>query len=211
MVSSPLLGLAVCLLALALLPCQAALFPFVAAHTLPVPSFKLCSGAATGGECSQRAASVRLTPLAHTPRTVHAATRAAGEVESNQEWCWLVNVSEDGKTLNKHVQRSVDSQSSEAGKYTQLSASVVFLVALELVPRCQWLVCWAAAISQRHAPAGLVGCADATAPPASPAGCNDSILPAPLETTCAAGGYNTDCPGRLHGGAVMFPVSHPLH
>lgn len=123
MVSSPLLGLAVGLLALVLLPFQAALFTFVAAHTLPVPSFKLCSAAATGGECSQRAASVH--PLAHTPRTVHAATRAAGEVESNQEWCWLVNVSEDGKTLKKHVQRSVDSQSSEAGKYTQLSASVV--------------------------------------------------------------------------------------
>lgn len=59
-------------------------------------------------------------PLAHTPRTAHAATCAAGEVQSNQEWCWLVNVSEDGKTLKKHVQRSVDSQSSEAGKYKTL-------------------------------------------------------------------------------------------
>lgn len=40
----------------------------------------------------------------------------AGEVESNQEWCWMVNIGADGKTLKGHVQRTVDSQSSEEGK-----------------------------------------------------------------------------------------------
>ncbi|PRW57720.1 hypothetical protein C2E21_3493 [Chlorella sorokiniana] len=65
-------------------------------------------------------------------------TTINGEVETGQEWCWLVGISEDGKTLKKHVQRSVDSQSSEAG------------------------------------------------------------------------GYNPDCPGRVHGGAINFPTPYTL-
>ena len=55
------------------------------------------------------AAAARTAPPNHPP---------AGKIGDKQEWCWLLSFGEDGKTARKHIQRAVNSQSSEQGGWT---------------------------------------------------------------------------------------------
>ena len=183
------------------LPCQAALLMYVAARSLPVPSFKLCSGAAMGGERSQLAAPVRSAPpCSHAPHCAcrHLCCRRGAE----QPGVVLAGQRERRRQDAEEARAALRGQPVQRGRQVQNVVGNSVVIALELMSVCRWLICWAAAI--KHSGTLQLGLPVAPAR-LRPAGCEAAC--ASLQTTCAAGGYNTDCPGRLHGGAVMFPVS----